>query len=143
MHHGSRRFPVRSVTAGVSAESAGVCEAPSVICGLGFHGLDFKRCLARLTSAPSHTKTPKKRGVRGSLSRQPQPPGGTFSCGVEAFSWDKCAAPSPPWRKLPRMARMGHTTSLLARVGSLGRALPARPQARARVGPATQPFKTS
>lgn len=55
MHHGSRRFPARCVTAGVSAESAGVCKTPSVICGLGFHGLDFKQCLARLTSASSHT----------------------------------------------------------------------------------------
>lgn len=101
MHHGSRRFPVRSATAGVSAESAGVCEAPSVICGLGFHGLDFKRCLARLTSAPSHARTPKKRGVRGSplqaaarrhLFLAPLP--------VHEFSWDKRAAPAP-WRKLP------------------------------------------
>lgn len=111
MHHGSRRFPVRPVTAGVSAESAGVCKAPSVICGLGFHGLDFKRCLAGLTSASSHTKTPKKCGVRGSLSRQPQPPGGTFSRGVEEFSWDKSTAPSHSWRKLLRMARTGHTKS--------------------------------
>lgn len=43
-------------------------KAPSVICGLGFHGLDFKRCLGRLTSASSHTEAPKKCGVGGSLS---------------------------------------------------------------------------
>lgn len=82
MHHGSRRFPARPVTAGVSAESAGVCKAPSVICGLRFHGLDFKRCLARLPLASSHTQAPAERGVRSSLSRRPLLPQGTFSRGV-------------------------------------------------------------
>lgn len=92
MHHGSRRFPAPCVTAGGSAESAGVCMAPSVICGLGFHGLEFKRCLARLTSASSHTQAPKKFGVRGSLSRQPQPPQGTLFRGVGELAWDKSVA---------------------------------------------------
>ena len=79
MHHGFRRFPARCVTAGVSAESAGVCKAPSVICGLGFHGLDFKRCLAQLTSASSHAQAPKNRGLGSSLSKQLQLPQSTPS----------------------------------------------------------------
>lgn len=74
MHHGSRHFPARWVTAGVSAESAGVCKTPSVICGLGFHGLDFKQCLARLTSASSHTWALRKCQVGASICRQRQPP---------------------------------------------------------------------
>ena len=79
MHHGFRRFPSRCVTAGLSAESAGVCKAPSVICGLGFHGLDFKRCLAQLTSASSHAQAPKNRGLGSSLSKQLQLPQSTPS----------------------------------------------------------------
>lgn len=70
MHHGSRHFPARWVTAGVSAESAGVCKTPSVICGLGFHGLDFKQCLARLTSASSHIGALSKCQVGASAASQ-------------------------------------------------------------------------
>lgn len=111
MHHGSRRFPVRSATAGVSAESAGVCKAPSVICGLGFHGLDFKRCLAGLTPASSHTKTPKKRGVRGSRSgprRHLLRWGGGVLWGQICGSLSFLEKASP---KLLRMARTGHNKS--------------------------------
>lgn len=103
MHHGSRRFPARCVTAGVSAESAGVCKAPSVICGLGFHGLDFKWCLARLTSAPSHTQAPKKCGVRG-LPLQAAAPRQLSLVGWE-FAWDKPAVLSPPEEGSPRLLR--------------------------------------
>ena len=124
MHHGSRRFPARSVTAGVSAESAGVCKAPSVICGLRFHGLDFKRCLARLALASSHTQAPTQRGVRDSLSRQPQLPQGTFLRRVGEFSWDRSLPRSHflgnGFLRFLRKAQMGYTEPLLARVGSLG-----------------------
>lgn len=123
MHHVSRRFPAMCVTTGVSAESAGVCKAPSVICGLGFHGLDFKRCLAGLTSASFRAQAPKKCEVRGFLSRQPQPPGQPL---VEWRSllgtnlWFSLTS----WRKIPEVSENGSDSflPLVCHVmGTLGR----------------------
>ena len=133
MHHGSRRFPARCVTAGVSAESAGVCKAPSVICGLGFHGLDFKRCLARLTSASSHTRAPKKRGVGSSLSKQLQPaPKHSLDSrlGVLSHLWRKAprgfrerlgGLHSCPWRERHVMTTLGRSRREWGRRPVLGR----------------------
>lgn len=112
MHHGSRRFPVRCVTAGVSAESAGVCKAPSVICGLGFHGLDVNRCLGWLTSASSRTRNPQKCGVGGvsspdSCTRSEKlllgdGREGGLGAGGGGFAWAHTEPCSHPGRMAPR-----------------------------------------
>lgn len=152
----------RGVTAGVSAESAGVCKTPSVICGLGLHGLDFKRCLARLTPASSHTGAPRKRGLAvgapSAGSRSPR----VCVCVGAGVTWTTCvlsptSAGSRDLREWPdglrRLARIrcwAHTRWLPASVGWGGGGGETHEGAFSRgglpgreLGPAAQTFKTS
>lgn len=159
MHHGSRRFPARCVTTVVSAESAGVCKAPSVICGLGFHGLDFKWCLARLTSASSHTQAPRKcwHGAPSPGSRSSPRPSFPKYVGEGGAGAESSAFPHLWW--FPRLLRVApircchwwvmwwaHSAAPGAGGGG-SESWRARSHAatrpRLRAGPAAPPFKTS